>query len=297
MSKYFATYAYFARLRFSKSPQLKLDVAMEKKPSKPGKIHLRIIEAMRRFPEGITSGQIRQELGLRADEQAHLDKRRRELKRWYVIRQTKSNEVIDGKKRAVTRYIYVDERTDVTDEGSISLKTRAEILRDARGRCGMCGRSIDKHDITLVIDHKIPRDWGGSNDPENLWAICEDCNAGKKAFFSSLNVDAALMKRVTSHQSVHVRIGELLKAVGVGKQTPSFLLEIVAAQDDWQKRLRDLRYPVIGWKIESKTYKSSGKKQADYILRSYEPWPEDPSGIIRRFEQARKRRNLVRKSD
>jgi hypothetical protein len=89
-----------------------------------------------------------------------------------------------------------------------------------------------------------------------------------------------------------VRIGELLKAVGVGNRTPSPLLEVVADQDDWQKRLRELRYPVIGWDIETKLYKSpSGKKRSDYILRSYRPWPDDPSGKIRRFEQKRKQRN------
>jgi hypothetical protein len=45
---------------------------MAKKVSSPGKIHLQIIEVMKRFPEGISGGQIRQELekeGLRAEEQ------------------------------------------------------------------------------------------------------------------------------------------------------------------------------------------------------------------------------------
>jgi len=32
----------------------------------------------------------------------------------------------------------------------------------------------------LVVDHKIPREWGGETVSENLEAICEDCNAGKK---------------------------------------------------------------------------------------------------------------------
>jgi hypothetical protein len=35
---------------------------MAKKVSTPGKIHLRIVEVMKRFPEGISGGQIRQEL-------------------------------------------------------------------------------------------------------------------------------------------------------------------------------------------------------------------------------------------
>ena len=93
-------------------------------------------------------------------------------------------------------------------------------------------------------------------------------------------------------KSVHVRIGELLKAVGVGKRTSSQLIEIVANQDDWQKRLRELRYSVIGWEIDTKLYRAeSGKKQCDYILRSYKAWPVDPSGVIRRFEDQRKKLN------
>jgi len=254
---------------------------------------------MKKFPEGITGGRIRQELereGLRPEDQTHLDRRKRDLKKWFVIEKLTSTVTEEGKKRKIVLYRYNGERVNVTDEGAINLKTRAEILREARGRCGMCGKTIEKHGITLVVDHRIPRDWGGSNEQENLWAICEECNAGKKAHFSSLNIDGTLMKRVTSHKSVHVRIGELLKAIGVGNRAPSVLLDIVANQDDWQKRLRELRYPVIGWNVETRLYKSpSGKKQADYILRNYEPWPEDPSGAIRRFEQDRERRNRIRK--
>jgi hypothetical protein len=95
-----------------------------------------------------------------------------------------------------------------------------------------------------------------------------------------------------SHESVHVRIGEMLKAVGVGNRTPSAILEIVADQDDWHKRLRELRYSVIGWEIETLRYKSSsGKVQVDYILKSHKPWPKDPTGTIRRFEKERELKN------
>jgi 5-methylcytosine-specific restriction endonuclease McrA len=263
--------------------------------SQPGQIHLRIIEVMKRFPEGISSGQIRQELekeGLRPEDQTHLDRRKRDLKKWFIIEKIKTTVVVDGKKRIVFQYLYKGKKQRVTDEGQISQKLRAEVIHSAHGRCQMCGETIEEHSITLVVDHKKPRDWGGTNDRENLWAICEECNAGKKAFFSSLNADSEMMKRVLAHESVHVRIGELLKAVGIGKRTPSSLLDVIADQDDWQKRLRELRYPVIGWEIDTRLYKSpSGKKLADYILRSYKPWPEDPSGTIRRFEQERERRN------
>ncbi|MGH9415849.1 MAG: HNH endonuclease, partial [Terriglobales bacterium] len=73
--------------------------------------------------------------------------------------------------------------------------------------------------------------------------------------------------------------------------TPTHLLEVVAGQDDWQKRLRELRYPVIGWQIGTRLYKgASGRKQADYVLKSFKPWPKDPSGTIRRYEQERAKR-------
>ena len=265
--------------------------------SKPGKIHLRIVEVMKKFPDGISGGQIRQELereGLEPGDQTHLDRRKRDLPKWFVIRKDVSRIIINGKNRKVTLYKYAGVRSNVVDEGQISIRERAEVVHGAHGRCQMCGKSVERHGITLVVDHKKPRDWGGTNDRDNLWAICEDCNAGKKAYFSSLHVGAGLMKRVMAHNSVHVRIGELLKAVGVGNRTSSQLIDVVADQDDWQKRLRELRYPVIGWEIDTKLYRAaSGRKQCDYILRSFKAWPDDASGVIRRFENERKKRNLA----
>jgi hypothetical protein len=263
--------------------------------SKPGAIHLRIIEVMKGFPGGISGGQIREELekeGLLPEDQTHLDRRKRELKKWFVITKEIATFVVKGKKRRATLYKFGGIRGEIVDEGQPNQKIRAEVIRDARGRCQMCGRSIERHDIALVVDHKKPREWGGTNEINNLWAICEDCNSGKKAYFSSLNVDSELMKSVMGHASVHVRIGELLKAVGVGVRVSSQLIDVVADQDDWQKRLRELRYPVIGWEIDTKLYFTGpGKKQCDYILRSFSPWPQDPSGVIRQFEADRGRRN------
>ncbi len=263
------------------------------KESKPGKIHLRIIEVMKKFPHGISGGQIRQELekeGLESNEQTHLDRRKRDLPKWFVIEKQITRSLVGGKMRRVALYKYDGPRERVVDQGQISQKERAEVIRGAHGHCQMCGKSVERHRITLVVDHKKPRDWGGTNDRENLWAICEECNAGKKAYFSSLNVDAQLMKRTMAYASVHMRIGELLKASGIGKPTSSQLIEVVASQDDWQKRLRELRYPVIGWEIDTKLYRAkSGKKQCDYILRSFKDWPKDPSRVIRQFEDERKK--------
>lgn len=262
--------------------------------SKPGAIHLRIVEVMKRFPEGISGGKIREELekdGLEPGDQTHLDRRKRDLKKWFVIAKEIASYTMNGKKRRVTLYNFVGNRSEIVDEGNPSKKIRAEIIRSSRGRCQMCGRSVEKHGVALVVDHKIPREWGGTNDIDNLWALCEDCNSGKKAYFSSLNLDSKLMKSVMGHASVHMRIGELLKAVGIGERVSSQLIDIVADKDDWQKRLRELRYPVIGWDIDTKLYFAEGRKRCDYILRSFKDWPDDPSGVIRRFEADRRRRN------
>ena len=263
--------------------------------SKPGTIHRRIIEVMKRFPQGISGGQIRQELekeGLRPEDQTHLDRRKRDLKKWFEIQTLDSSQLVEGKIRKVTLYKYIGESAAITDEGDINIRVKAEVRHAAHGRCQMCGKTIADDHIKLVVDHKRPRAWGGTNDRTNLWAICEECNAGKKAYFTSLDVDPELMKKVVAHESVHVRIGELLKAFGVGTRTPSSLLEVVADQDDWHKRLRELRYPVIGWKIGTNRYKGpNGKVMVDYTLESFEPWPDDPSGVVRRHEQDRERRN------
>src|SRR6266481_7330811 len=99
---------------------------MAKRTSNPGAIHLRIIEVLKRFPEGATGGQIRQELekeGLRPEEQTHLDRRKRDLKKWFVIQKTKTTDEVRGKKRTVTLYKFIGKRKRVTDEGQVDQKT------------------------------------------------------------------------------------------------------------------------------------------------------------------------------
>src|SRR5260370_25780320 len=106
------------------------------KTSKPGKIHLQIIEILKRFPDGVTGGQIRQELekeGLRPENQTHLDRRKRDLKKWFLIEKIKIAREVQGKKRNVIIYKYVGEKPLVLDEGQVDQKLRAEIIRAARG--------------------------------------------------------------------------------------------------------------------------------------------------------------------
>ena len=120
--------------------------------SKPGKIHLRIVEVMKRFPEGISGGQIRHELekeGLEAGEQTHLDRRKRDLKKWFVIKKEVVTTVVNGKNRKVTLYNYAGVRRRVVDEGQPSLRDRAEVIHSAHGRCQMCGKSVEKRTFSI----------------------------------------------------------------------------------------------------------------------------------------------------
>ena len=115
----------------------------------------------------------------------------------------------------------------------------------------MCGRTpLEPPVIKLQVDHKIPREWGGSDELENLQPLCEECNRGKKNLFASYIEFAYGIRSAIGHPSVHRRIGELLKAF---RERPirSHILETVASppgdyQEDLQKRLQSCG---MGWRI------------------------------------------------
>lgn len=250
-------------------------------PKKLSALHLKILELIKQHPEGISEGAMRVRLGIGIDQQVQFGRRRRELNAYYRF----------SKRRLgpETLYIYLGEREDSLDMEPVNPRLRAQVLHAAAGRCGMCGRTINKHGVVLVVDHRVPRDWGGKTTPDNLWAICEHCNLGKKNLFASM--DKPAIRAAIGHRSVHVRIGELLKAVGVGIPVPSTLLEFVAMdQEDWHKRLRELRY--LGWIIQvSKKKTPDGRVRSFYTLIADTPWPADPTRWIRNFEKDRERKN------
>lgn len=241
--------------------------------ARPTEIHRRMVALLQANPQGLTSGDIRAGLGLDASEQAQLDRRRRDLYVWYDISKEKRN--------GEWFYRYVGERAVPRHAGPVPAALRAQIKLGAHGTCQICGRTIEKHGVVLVVDHKLPQDWGGTNDPDNLWAICEECNAEKKNYYSAQ--DAELMRAVMRHKSIHVRLGETLKRL---ETVPASTLALVGGQSDWMKRTRDLRY--LGWNFEtSRKRLPSGKVEAYYKLLQYQEWPEDPTREVRRIESER----------
>ena len=52
------------------------------------------------------------------------------------------------------------------------------MLKRAASRCELCGISADLKG--LEVDHILPRNRGGTDDPANLQALCYSCNAMKR---------------------------------------------------------------------------------------------------------------------
>lgn len=61
---------------------------------------------------------------------------------------------------------------------AITSRTRTLVYRRDGYACVLCGAD----DVTrLSIDHKVPVDLGGGNDPANLRTLCRACNSAKGA--------------------------------------------------------------------------------------------------------------------
>jgi hypothetical protein len=245
-------------------------------------------DLLRSNPQGLDIDQLKSMLDIGAD-QMHLDRRLRSLRKYYHV----------PGKHVGGRFVYTlgARKTGPTDSGAISGRLRAEALNIAKGRCQMCGKTVADDDIRLQIDHKVPQAWGGLTVIENLWAICEACNNGKRDHFASYDPDE--MAALLGIESVHERIAHLLK-MHMGKPLDSNIIEFVAnateRQEDWHKRLRELRYPVVGLEIDSGRYKTpEGFWRSTYTLRNWREIPPDHQRLIKDWEKPEKRAELKRR--
>lgn len=150
----------------------------------------------------------------------------------------------------------------------------------------MCGRSAEKHGVALIAVHHVSREREGL-DSSGLRVICGECNAGREGYLEL--PEPAWMGAVMGLKSVHMRLGETLKAFR-GQPVAAATLELVANQDAWPTRVRELRY--LGWDIESFNRKlPGGRVSSFYRLKKSKPWPPDPTGTIRQYEKDRAQRN------
>jgi hypothetical protein len=209
-----------------------------------------------------------------------LDRRLRDLDPYFVIER--------GRVGSDTTYALVSRRSEpLAAEGGISKKLRAWVLRDQR--CSQCGRTPADDQVRLHVDHKIPQSWGGTNDPDNLQALCSECNEGKRDYYASIADEAPEILAAFNHESVHVRIGEALKAAYPNKLRGDLLERVASAksyQEDWQKRLRELR--LLGWRIKASRRNEQGRAVAYYRLEDRAPqWP---TGNVRTAIRAKEKK-------
>lgn len=229
----------------------------------------------------LTMSEIRKALKVPAGEQEHLNRRTRELYREFDIERKR--------KGRTTTYELKGRLAKPRAAGRINKTTRAYVLRNQR--CEQCGRTPRDHGVVLHVDHKIPKEWGGTDDRENLQALCSECNEGKKNYYATYSKYTKQIKQAVNYDEPHRRIGELLKAFK-GAPVRGDLLERVASakqyQEDWQKRLRELR--VLGWEIQPTKRKENGRIVSYYQLDHAEPWPKGSiAAEIRRLERERKK--------
>lgn len=262
--------------------------AMTTGPKKIGAAAAEVLELLKAHPDGLTAAEIRAALGSTGT-QEQLMRRLRDLRKHYDVPYSKEN----GR----TAYRYKGEKAVGSDAGSITGKQRARILNLAKGRCQMCGRSVDEDGVKLQVDHRVPQTWGGTDEDENLWAICTPCNHGKRDFFASF--DPSEMAELVEVESVHERIARFLK-MHEGEWVDSHHIEDIAnlreRQEDWQKRLRELRYPVVGMEIETGRYTTEqGFVRSRYKLTKWADLPPDHQQLIRAWDNPKKKAELKRR--
>ncbi len=65
--------------------------------------------------------------------------------------------------------------------GKISPETDARVRAAANDQCGYCRLPQRIHASRLEIEHIRPKAEGGTDDEENLWLACRDCNLFKSS--------------------------------------------------------------------------------------------------------------------
>lgn len=213
------------------------------------------------------------------------DRRLRELRAWFHV----------PAERVGGRHVYpLLGRVDLAfaPRSGVSSRLRGEVLSSQR--CAQCGKTPTEDYVKLEVDHIIPHSWGGTDGIDNLQPLCRDCNHDKQAFYSSLGPYDNQIRAAARHLEPHRRIGELLKAFhAAGVDAPAQIVGVVASmhqyQDDWQKRMRELRE--LGWEYSTIKRKELGRMMSYYRLTAFTEWPSgNIASEIKRRETARKRR-------
>ena len=69
------------------------------------------------------------------------------------------------------------------DRKKISKKVREEIVNSQNNTCNQCERSLSKY---FQIDHRVALQYGGTDDVDNLQALCSECHCKKSIIENAL---------------------------------------------------------------------------------------------------------------
>lgn len=110
---------------------------------------------------------------------------------------------------------------------AVTKRTRFEVLKRDNFTCRYC-RSVEN---PLRVDHVTPVALGGTDDPSNLVAACQDCNAGK----SSMSPDA---QTVADVKAVDMQWAGAIKRVAAArgrqrKKQNAYVHQFAVAWANW----------------------------------------------------------------
>lgn len=126
---------------------------------------------------------------------------------------------------------------------AISKRLRFEILRRDQHCCRYCGEHASPQ-VKLTVDHVLPVALGGNDDPTNLAAACQPCNAGK----SASSPDAPLVAQVSDDEIRWRRAmaSAAKKRLRRVKDMHKYMGQFLDIWDQWDT---DFRHLPGDWKI------------------------------------------------
>lgn len=122
--------------------------------------------------------------------------------------------------------------------GYISTKLRALVLKAYGYRCAYCGKNPREDGVKLHIDHKIPVEFDGPTEFDNLQPLCEECNHGKKSLFKDENPE--MIKKIFSASSDESRL-KIFFDFHLGQKISAQNIIPFVSGREWMRSLRRLR--------------------------------------------------------
>ena len=71
-------------------------------------------------------------------------------------------------------------RTKIEQRKLFAVEEKQKMLNKSKGVCSHCGKKV-KIGENFTVEHVVPLSEGGTNDEDNLVALCADCNLEKQS--------------------------------------------------------------------------------------------------------------------